>query len=289
MILTPDKIYTLNGVKISEYLLTNHNPNRIDLPSKRVKPLLKITIHNTDDLDHVEDDPEQYTRATVNGNMNSVRPNYYVDDTGAWKILEDSWCNWTNADGSGPGNTQTISIECIMLAKGRNDLESEKSMDNCARLTAYLLDIYGLKEGDVVTHTYWLHVMSGNTSLKDTKNVDYWCTKPHPYKTCPLYIIPRWKEFKALVSKYYRQLKKLPLQPTEQGVSVKPYTVRVVCDELNVRNKPGIAADSKVVMRVYRNQAFTIVDVQKVGTVPWGRLKSGAGWISLLSKYVKKV
>lgn len=286
-LLIPDRTMTYNGVKISEFLLTRHNPNNIALPPKRTKPLLKITIHNTDDLDHVEDDAEQYTRATVNDNMLSTRPNYYVDDLGAWKILEDSWCNWTNADGNGPGNTQTISIECIMLRKGISDTESEKSMDNCARLTAYLLDIYGLKEDDVVTHTYWLHIMSGNTSLKDTKNIDYWCTKPHPYKTCPLYIIPRWKEFKALVAKYYRELNKGQTKPSV--TNSKPYIVRVTCDELNIRSCPGTGTNSKIVGKVFRNQAFTIVEVRKVGSIPWGRLKSGAGWISLLSKYCKKV
>ena len=32
-ILRPDTTTTLNGVKINEYLLTKHNPNRIDMPS----------------------------------------------------------------------------------------------------------------------------------------------------------------------------------------------------------------------------------------------------------------
>ena len=32
-ILRPDATTTLNGVKINEYLLTKHNPNRIDMPS----------------------------------------------------------------------------------------------------------------------------------------------------------------------------------------------------------------------------------------------------------------
>ncbi len=32
-ILRPDTLTALNGVKINEYLLTKHNPNRIDMPS----------------------------------------------------------------------------------------------------------------------------------------------------------------------------------------------------------------------------------------------------------------
>ena len=40
-----------------------------------------VTIHNTNDLKNVEEDAEQYTRATwPNGNMNDARVHYYVDD-----------------------------------------------------------------------------------------------------------------------------------------------------------------------------------------------------------------
>lgn len=33
MPLTPDKITTVNGVILKEYLLTQHNPNKISMPS----------------------------------------------------------------------------------------------------------------------------------------------------------------------------------------------------------------------------------------------------------------
>lgn len=292
--LTPDKIKTYNGVEIYEYFLHNqkNNPNKINLPGKRIKPLKKITIHNTADLKNVEDDGEQYSRATVNDNMGTVVPDYYVDDIRAWQLLDGSYNNWTNADGSGPGNTQSISIECIMHDVDKE--HDEKAFDNCARLTAYLLHKNGLKEDDIVTHTFWLHVRDGHTTA-DTKDVDYWCTKPHPYKTCPLYIIPRWTEFKALVAKYYRALKGYPIEescttpPVENNDIFKPYTIRVVTDELNVRTKPGTGSDSKVVTVLKKsNIKYTIVKEAKVGDVPWGFLKSGIGWVSLLPKYVKK-
>ena len=45
-----------------------------------------VTIHNTNDLKNVEEDAEQYTRATwPNGNMNDARVHYYVDDINAWR------------------------------------------------------------------------------------------------------------------------------------------------------------------------------------------------------------
>ena len=286
--LTSNSIYTANGVKMSKYILTEarNNPNKINLPPKRTKPLLKVTIHNTNNLENVNDDAEQYTRATVNGNMGTVVPSSYVDDLGGWQLLEDTQCNWTCADGSGPGNTQTIAIECIM--SGKNTPEDQKAYDNAARLAAWILHKNGLKEDDIVTHTYWLHVRDGHTSLAETDKIDYWCCAPHPYKLCPYYIIPTWLEFKKLVTKYYRALKGYPEEPEVKQEDKFPYQVKVVCDELNVREKPGTS--SKVVTTITKNYVYTIVEEQYVCDVPWGRLISpGAGWISLLPKYVTKL
>ena len=54
-------------------------------------------------------------------------------------------------------------------------------------------------------------------------------------------------------------------------------------DGLNVRQEPNTL--SKINTKVYQNQVFTIVE-EKDG---WGKLKSGAGWISLNAKYVQKM
>lgn len=63
------------------------------------------------------------------------------------------------------------------------------------------------------------------------------------------------------------------------GSSV-PYTVKVTADVLNVRSGPGTSY--KVNMAIKDQGTYTIVE-EKDG---WGRLKSGAGWISLA--YTKK-
>ena len=130
----PDKVYTANGVEVYEYLLKNHNINNISLPSKRKSSKVRITIHNTDDLPSIEDDGRNYTAATINDNMKSVRVHFYVDDLRAWQNLELDSQNWSCADGNGNGNATTIAIECIM--KNSYDSESLKAMDNCARLAA---------------------------------------------------------------------------------------------------------------------------------------------------------
>ena len=78
-----------------------------------------VTIHNTNDLKNVEEDAEQYTRATwPNGNMNDARVHYYVDDINAWQNLREDEVGWHAGDGrkATGGNETTISIEIIMAA-----------------------------------------------------------------------------------------------------------------------------------------------------------------------------
>lgn len=61
----------------------------------------------------------------------------------------------------------------------------------------------------------------------------------------------------------------------------KPYLVRINANVLNIRD--GSNVKSKDVGNVFKGEVYTIVDEQN----GFGRLKSGAGWISL--KYVDKL
>lgn len=197
-ILRPDTSTTLNGVKINEYLFTKHNPNRIDMPSVSMEgKVIGVTVHNTDWISVASGTTpsEQYTRATVNGNMKDVRVHYYVDNTCAWQNLPHSLSEWHAADGSGNGNRRTIAIECIMSSA--YNVTDKKSEDNCARLAAALLKKYGLDINHLYTHTHWLNVRDGKSG-----SVDYLNTARNPYKMCPLYILPHWSEFKKKVQGY---------------------------------------------------------------------------------------
>ena len=179
-ILKPDKTTTLGGVTVKEYLLTKHNPNKIDMPSVSMEGrIIGVTIHNTPWITTAAGTTpaEQYTRATVNGNMNDVRVHYYVDNVCAWQNLPLSLSGWHAADGNGNGNRRTIAIECIM-SSAYND-KDKKSEDNCARLAAALLKKYKLGINALYTHNHWY---SG--------------------KYCPAYILPHWDKFKAKVQSY---------------------------------------------------------------------------------------
>ena len=172
MALKADKTYYANGVKVNEFLLTNHNPNCIDMPSAKRTGLVGITVHNTDKISVSGTTmSEQYTRATYNGNMGDVRVHFYVDETEAWQNLPLDLSGWHAADGDGSGNMKTIAIECIM--DGSGSASSKKAEENCARLVAYLLDKYNLNDKDIYAHSYW-----------------------YDKKYCPAYILPHWEEFK---------------------------------------------------------------------------------------------
>ena len=197
-ILRPDTTTTLNGVKINEYLLTKHNPNHINMPSVSMESkVIGVTVHNTDWISVASGTTpaEQYTRATVNGNMKDVRVHYYVDNVCVWQNLPLSLSGWHAADGSGNGNRKTIAIECIMSSAYNST--DKKSEDNCARLAAALLKKYGLDINHLYTHTHWLNVRDGKSG-----SVDYLNTTRNPYKMCPAYILPHWAEFKKKVQAY---------------------------------------------------------------------------------------
>lgn len=188
MPLTPDKTFTWNGLKVYEYLLTNHNPYGIAMPGYNLPAVpLGVTVHNTEAISVASNTTpaEQYTRATVNGNMNDVRVHFYVDDYCAWQGLPLTLSGWHAADGGGNGNRKTIAIEVIG--------NSAKAEANCAKLVAYLLNKYNLNvEDNLFTHTHWLNVRDGITGSNDYLN-----TRKHPYKWCPIYILPHWSTFKA--------------------------------------------------------------------------------------------
>ena len=197
-ILTPDKTTTLGGVTVKEYLLTKHNPNRIDMPTAQLTgKVLGVTIHNTDRIKTAAGTTpaEQYTRATVNGNMKTVRVHYYVDSTCAWQNLPLSLSGWHAADGSGNGNRRTIAIECIM--NGSGDAADKRAEENAVRLAAALLKQYGLDINHLYTHTHWLNVRDGRNGTVDQLN-----TMHNSYKMCPAYILPHWAEFKKKVQSY---------------------------------------------------------------------------------------
>ena len=143
--------------------------------------------------------------------MKDVRVHYYVDNVCAWQNLPLNLSGWHAADGSGNGNRRTIAIECIM-SSAYND-KDKKSEDNCARLAAALLKKYNLDINHLYTHTHWLNVRDGKSGT-----LDYLNTAKNPYKTCPLYILPHWAEFKKKVQSYMNSGSSAPATPSAKKI-----------------------------------------------------------------------
>lgn len=70
------------------------------------------------------------------------------------------------------------------------------------------------------------------------------------------------------------------------GVSTgMPYLVKITASVLNVRG--GVGTNYPVTTTVRKGEVFTIVGEALKGSTEWGKLKSGAGWISL--KYTQRI
>ena len=224
--LIPQKEYLLKDLKINQYLLTISNPNNIELPSRKLRRLSGVTIHNTDwiNVSSTTTPAEQYTRATVNGNMGDVRVHFYVDDVSIWQNLPLDLSSWHAADGNGRGNMETISIECIM--RNSVDAQSLKSEDLTAKLAAALLVSNNLTINELYTHTHWLNVRDGKVGNTDTLN-----QMRHPYKMCPLYILPHWNNFKNKVKSYMNLYSEAVVTKTPQPENDELFRVRKSWDD----------------------------------------------------------
>lgn len=221
MPLKSDSTYNANGLLVKEYFLTKHNINKIEMPSYGMPATPDgITIHNTESISVSSNTTpaEQYTRATINGNMKEVRVHFYVDESCAWQNLPLTLCGWHAADGNGGGNRRTIAIEIIG--------KSKKAEENGAKLAAWLLNKYKLDIDHLFTHTYWLNKKDGKVGTIDQLNV-----LKNSYKTCPIYIIPHWQDFKASVKK---QLTNNGTDaPASSNIVNAPEQIQIIDNKLN--------------------------------------------------------
>lgn len=324
--LTPNVTYKMNGVTISEKIIPDGTRWKDAAKAKKAgfsagalyKKQQKlsggtgraqsVTIHNTNDLANVYDDGEQYTRATYNENMNSSRVHFYVDDTGAWQNLKagtglcsadpvgSAEVSWHSGDGSvaSGGNMTSLSMEIIMGETAEHD---QRAKDNGARIAAWLLWKNGLSIDALVTHTFWVNKSAGKTFA----DVDEQCCNPiSGKKWCPSYIfgssnkaaaMKNWKAFKALVKGYLDALNggtataPVPEPPKAGAVKLEPYTVRITVPDLYIRAEPSKNSANRGFIKP---GVYTIVEeADGPGATRWGKLKSGAGWISL--DYAKKL
>jgi len=158
-----------------------------------------ITIHNTNDITVPAgtNPAEQYSRATwPNANMRGVVVHFYVWRRDIWQILSLTEQGWHASDGAGRrpsnrprqtigGNLDTIAIEAI-----GNHAQTEET---ASMLSAWILRENGLDpRTDLYTHNFFMGLAERIV--------------PGAAKNCPIYILPRWGQFKDTVARFYNTL-----------------------------------------------------------------------------------
>ncbi len=160
-------------------------------------------------------------------------------------------------------NGYSISIEtCHPLADGKFNSVTERSLIG---LTAELCRKFGLTEKDVIRH----YDVTG--------------------KLCPLYYVNQpeaWKRFRAEVGKLLKGGESVEENADPPKEESESFLVKVLDSALNIRRYPSLTAPVDGV--ITDCGVYTIVDTAMCGNILWGKLKSGAGWISLGGKYVKR-
>ena len=92
-----------------------------------------------------------------------------------------------------------------------------------------------------------------------------------------------WIGFKKLADGYIKKL------GGSSVVSGGTFLVRILDPALNIRAQPSLTARINGVIRDQSVYTIVATSFEPKTQITWGKLKSGAGWISIGSKYVKKL
>lgn len=276
-----------------------------------------ICVHNT-----ANDAPAKNEISYMKSNNNEVSFHIAVDDVEAIQAIPFNRNAWAAGDGgSGNGNRNYIHVEiCYSKSGGNRFTNAEK---RAAKEIAALLKQFGWTIANVKKHQdfsgkYCPHrtldlgwqrfldmiqaqlngassnqsnsgpVASNTFKVGDkvtvSKSATHYATGQAiaSFVKGSTYTVKEVKSDRCLLSDivswvYNKDLSKVGV--SNSGVS--SYTVKITADVLNVRKGPGTSY--AVATTVKQNEVYTIVEESN----GWGRLKSGAGWISL--DYTKRL
>ena len=134
--------------------------------------------------------------------------------------------------------------------------------------TTYLMEVYGIPASRVIRHY--------DVTGKLCPGIKGWNLENGSDDK-------KWQTFKAQLSAEAEDNTPAPAPaPAPSGATTVNYAYKVTVSDLNIRKGPGTNYDSAG----YTGKGVFTIVAEKGG---WGKLKSGAGWISLNSKYGHKV
>lgn len=196
--------------------------------------------------------------------------NYGIGSDGRIALYVDekdrSWCTSSSAV-----DNRAVTIEVASEAKSPNAITS-KAYKSLVKLLADICKRNGIKK------LVWSDKKNDRVNHLNGCNME--CHRDHANKSCPGdYIYSREGQIAKEVNELLGQ--KTTTDTTKPKNTFKSYKVKITSTTLNIRKGAGTNYGKNGSVKI--NEVYTIVD-EKNG---WGKLKSGAGWISL--KYTKKV
>ena len=214
-------------------------------PNRKLQAINSITLHNTGCVDVKANNFHRSLKrenALTNGRQASWH--FTVDDKEIYQEVDTAYETWHS--GTSTGNKNSISIEMCMWS---NKEKQRKTYENAAKLVAELMTIHNISIDNIKQHYHWSK------------------------KNCPQYLRENkhgfnWNWFINLVKVEAGTAKLEAIKP-------ESFKVKITADTLNVRTGPS--TNYTITTTVKKNEVYTIVDVIN----NWGRLKSGAGYISL--------
>jgi N-acetylmuramoyl-L-alanine amidase CwlA len=247
------------------YTLKTNLANKNNYGSKRDTSDIKyIVIHYTGN----DGDSDENNGKYFKNNIVKASAHYFVDSDSVTQSVPDNYIaysvggtKYNNDGGKYYGkckNANSISIELCDDNKNGKVYPSDKTIANALELTKALMKKYGITQANVIRH----YDVTG--------------------KSCPAYWCGTTDKDKLWKTAFYN---KLATSSSTTTSTFKEYKVKVTATELNVRKEAS--ASSAKVTTIKKGDVYTIVAEKTNGSTKWGKLKSGAGWISLA--YVTKV
>src|SRR5574344_571207 len=174
-----------------------------------------------------------------------------------------SWCT-----SNGSNDNRAITIEVASDTKEPYAV-NDKAYSALLNLVADICNRNG------ITKLVWSE--NKNDRVNHLNGCNLTVHRDYANKSCPgNWMYNKMGEFAAEVNK---RLGAVEPQPTPAPTPSGSYTVKVNITDLNIRSGPG--TNYKIVGQTGKG-VFTIVDeASGQGATKWGKLKSGAGWISL--------
>jgi len=227
-------------------------------PAEEEKPVVKPSEIHVDDLVKIADNATYYNGKTVPGWV-KAKNWFVVEVEGDRAVIDDS------EDGKNAINSPISTKFLTVVKPAQNGSESVEKVK--------------LEKGTVVTFTgkkHYAHANSDNPVAckpgKATITLDPYMKGKHPYHLVAV---------KGGTSNVYGWVDAEDIYEANEVEEFKPYLVKVTASALNIRK--GAGTSHAIVGCIKDKGTYTIVEESN----GWGKLKSGAGWISLA--YTKRV